>query len=112
MIIEKVILCSKFLSMMLILSEVLLNKIGKPRNCLQLCQFLVLWYDSYKIVWNLYWKYYTTSETQELYYDTDSLYIPPVMQSKYQASVIGFGAVATNWKVILPHFTEAVLRHN
>ena len=92
MIIEKVIHCSKFLSMMLILSEVLLNKIGKPRirvsNCLQLCQFLVLWYDSYKIVRNLYWKYYTTSETQELYYDTDSLYIPPVMQSKYQASVI------------------------
>ena len=42
----------------------------------------------------------------------DSSCVPPVMQSKHPASVMVFGAIASDGKVMPPHFIEAGLKIN
>ena len=42
----------------------------------------------------------------------DSPCVPPVMESNFPASVMVFGAVASNGKVMPPHFIEAGLKIN
>lgn len=42
----------------------------------------------------------------------DSSCVPPVMESKFPASVMVFGAVASDGKVMPPHFIEAGLKIN
>ena len=41
---------------------------------------------------------------------TSPVDVPPVLRSKHPASVMVFGAVASDWRVIPPHFIPAGLR--